>query len=275
MEAFQNGSKEKSAFKIEIKDVNFDYVDKKSKYEALKDINLDIREGEFICILGASGCGKSTLLSLLAGLNRVKSGEIFVDGKKLKGPGTDRAVVFQQYSLFPWLTVKGNVLFGIKQSGRKIGKKERERLAMEQIENVGLSGAVNRYPSQLSGGMQQRVAVARALALESDILLMDEPFGAIDPKLRLELQELVSRLCTENHKTVVFITHDIDEAILLADRIVVMEPGRIKSIIKVRFPHPRVREELSGTDEYEKLHRQLISAFYDQVEEQIDSEVAL
>lgn len=275
MEAFQNGSKGKSAFKIEIKDVNFDYVDKKSKYEALKDINLDIREGEFICILGASGCGKSTLLSLLAGLNRVKSGEIFVDGKKLKGPGTDRAVVFQQYSLFPWLTVKGNVLFGIKQSGRKIGKKERERLAMEQIENVGLSGAVNRYPSQLSGGMQQRVAVARALALESDILLMDEPFGAIDPRLRLELQELVSRLCTENHKTVVFITHDIDEAILLADRIVVMEPGRIKSIIKVRFPHPRVREELSGTDEYEKLHRQLISAFYDQVEEQIDSEVAL
>ena len=275
MEAFQNGSKEKSAFKIEIKDVNFDYVDKKSKYEALKDINLDIREGEFICILGAPGCGKSTLLSLLAGLNRVKSGEIFVDGKKLKGPGTDRAVVFQQYSLFPWLTVKGNVLFGIKQSGRKIGKKERERLAMEQIENVGLSGAVNRYPSQLSGGMQQRVAVARALALESDILLMDEPFGAIDPRLRLELQELVSRLCTENHKTVVFITHDIDEAILLADRIVVMEPGRIKSIIKVRFPHPRVREELSGTDEYEKLHRQLISAFYDQVEEQIDSEVAL
>ncbi|MBQ5932874.1 MAG: ABC transporter ATP-binding protein [Lachnospiraceae bacterium] len=275
MEAFQNGSKEKSAFKIEIKDVNFDYVDKKSKYEALKDINLDIREGEFICILGASGCGKSTLLSLLAGLNRVKSGEIFVDGKKLKGPGTDRAVVFQQYSLFPWLTVKGNVLFGIKQSGRKIGKKERERLAMEQIENVGLSGAVNRYPSQLSGGMQQRVAVARALALESDILLMDEPFGAIDPRLRLELQELVSRLCTQNHKTVVFITHDIDEAILLADRIVVMEPGRIKNIIKVRFPHPRVREELSGTDEYEKLHRQLISAFYDQVEEQIDSEVAL
>ena len=275
MEAFQSGSKEKSAFKIEIKDVNFDYLDKKSKYEALKDINLDIREGEFICILGASGCGKSTLLSLLAGLNRVKSGEIFVDGKKLKGPGTDRAVVFQQYSLFPWLTVKGNVLFGIKQSGRKIGKKERERLAMELIENVGLSGAVNRYPSQLSGGMQQRVAVARALALESDILLMDEPFGAIDPRLRLELQELVSRLCTQNHKTVVFITHDIDEAILLADRIVVMEPGRIKSIIKVRFPHPRVREELSGTDEYEKLHRQLISAFYDQVEEQIDSEVAL
>lgn len=275
MEGLQNESKNTPKNKIEIKDVNFDYIDKKSKYEALKDINLSIKEGEFICILGASGCGKSTLLSLLAGLNKAKSGEILVDGNPVKGPGTDRAVVFQQYSLFPWLTVKGNVLFGIKQSGRKLGRKEREKLAEKYVESVGLSGAINRYPSQLSGGMKQRVAVARALALESDILLLDEPFGAIDPRLRLELQELVSKLCTENHKTVVFITHDIDEAILLADRVVVMEPGRIKNIIKVRLSHPRIREELSGMDEYEKLHRQLISAFYDQVEEQIDAGVAL
>ncbi len=275
MDLLQNGSKGTSEYKIEIRDVNFDYIDKKNKYEALKDINLNIRQGEFICILGASGCGKSTLLSLLAGLNKAKSGEILVDGKQIKGPGTDRAVVFQQYSLFPWLTVKGNVLFGIKQSGRKLPKKEREKIAEKYVENVGLSGAINKYPSQLSGGMKQRVAVARALALESDILLLDEPFGAIDPRLRLELQELVSKLCTENHKTVVFITHDIDEAILLADRIVVMEPGRIKSIHKVRLSHPRVREELAGTEEYEKLHRQLISAFYDQVEEQIDAGVAL
>ena len=275
MEGLQNESKNTPNNKIEIKDVNFDYIDKKSKYEALKDINLSIKEGEFICILGASGCGKSTLLSLLAGLNKAKSGEILVDGNPVKGPGTDRAVVFQQYSLFPWLTVKGNVLFGIKQSGRKLGRKERDKLAEKYVESVGLSGAINRYPSQLSGGMKQRVAVARALALESDILLLDEPFGAIDPRLRLELQELVSKLCTENHKTVVFITHDIDEAILLADRVVVMEPGRIKNIIKVRLSHPRIREELSGTDEYEKLHRQLISAFYDQVEEQIDAGVAL
>lgn len=275
MDLLQNGSKGTSEYKIEIKDVNFDYIDKKSKYEALKDINLNIRQGEFICILGASGCGKSTLLSLLAGLNKAKSGEILVDGKQIKGPGTDRAVVFQQYSLFPWLTVKGNVLFGIKQSGKKLPKKEREKIAEKYVENVGLSGAINKYPSQLSGGMKQRVAVARALALESDILLLDEPFGAIDPRLRLELQELVSKLCTENHKTVVFITHDIDEAILLADRIVVMEPGRIKSIHKVRLSHPWVREELAGTEEYEKLHRQLISAFYDQVEEQIDAGVAL
>ena len=262
-------------YKIEIKDVSFDYVDKKSKFTAIKNIDLNIREGEFICILGSSGCGKSTLLSLLNGLNRPTSGEILVNGKKIKGPGTDRAVVFQSYSLFPWLTVKENVLFGIKQSGRKLSRKERNTLSESYVESVGLSGAKNRYPSQLSGGMKQRVAVARALALESDILLLDEPFGAIDPKLRLELQELVSKLCSEHKKTVVFITHDIDEAILLADRIVVMEPAKIRSIHKVRLPHPRVREELSGSQEYETLHRQLISAFYDQVEESIDAEVAL
>ena len=275
MSELQVNTEEKTEYKIEIRNVSFDYVQSKSKYEALREIDLNVKAGEFICILGASGCGKSTLLSLLSGLNRPKSGEILVDGKKIKGPGTDRAVVFQQYSLFPWLTVKGNVLFGIKQSGRKLRRKERNALAEKYVESVGLSGAKDRYPSQLSGGMKQRVAVARALALESDVLLLDEPFGAIDPKLRLELQELVSKLCTEHKKTVVFITHDVDEAILLADRIVVMEPGRIKSIHKVSMPHPRVREELVGTTEYEKLHRQLIMAFYDQVAERIDAGVAL
>lgn len=266
---------EKREYKIEIRDVYFDYVENKSKYEALKGIDLTIKEGEFVCILGSSGCGKSTLLSLLSGLNKPKSGEILVDGKKIKGPGIDRAVVFQQYSLFPWLTVRGNILFAIKQSGKKLGRKERKELADHYVESVGLFGARNRYPSQLSGGMKQRVAVARALALESDILLMDEPFGAIDPKLRLELQELVSRLCVEHKRTVVFITHDVDEAILLADRIVAMEPGRIKSIHEVKLPHPRVRDELVGTSEYEKLHKQLILSFYNQVAEQIDAEVAL
>ncbi|MGN0159858.1 MAG: ABC transporter ATP-binding protein [Lachnospiraceae bacterium] len=262
-------------YKIEIKDVSFDYVDKKTSFAALKNINLNIRAGEFVCILGSSGCGKSTLLSILNGLNRAKEGKILVDGEEIKGPGIDRAVVFQQYSLFPWLTVKGNVLFGIKQSGKGYRKKEREELARKYVESVGLTSAMDRYPSQLSGGMKQRVAVARALALESDILLLDEPFGAIDPKLRLELQELVSKLCVEHKKTVVFITHDIDEAILLADRVVVMEPGKIRNILKVNLPHPRVRDELVRTDEYEKLHRQLISSFYDHVEDNIDAGVAL
>ena len=215
------------------------------------------------------------LLSLLNGLQRPRSGEITLNGKPIKGPGIDRAVVFQQYSLFPWLTVKGNVLFGIRQSGKKYSRKERDALALRYVEQVGLTAAADRYPSQLSGGMKQRVAVARALALESEVLLLDEPFGAIDPKLRLELQELVSRLCVEHRRTVVFVTHDLDEAILLADRIVVMAPGRIRNTLPVSLPHPRVREELIRTEEYEKLHRQLIMAFYDQVEETIDAGVAL
>jgi NitT/TauT family transport system ATP-binding protein len=262
-------------YKIEIKDVSFDYVDKRTRFAALRNVNLKIRQGEFVCILGSSGCGKSTLLSLLNGLNRAKEGSILVDGKPIKGPGIDRAVVFQQYSLFPWLTVKGNVIFGIKQSGKGYSRKQMQELADQYVESVGLTGAKDRYPNQLSGGMKQRVAVARALALESDILLLDEPFGAIDPKLRLELQELVSKLCVEHKKTVVFITHDIDEAILLADRVVVMEPGKIRSILKVNLPHPRVRDELIRTDEYEKLHRQLISSFYDHVEDNIDAGVTL
>lgn len=261
--------------KIEVKEVSFEYVGKRNRFAALSRVSLDVREGEFICILGSSGCGKSTLLSLLAGLNTAKSGEILVDGTPIQGPGTDRAVVFQQYSLFPWLTAKGNVLFGIRQSGKKYGRAQRNTLADQYLASVGLSGAADRYPGQLSGGMKQRVAVARALALESDVLLLDEPFGAIDPKLRLELQELVSKLCTEHRKTVVFVTHDIDEAILLADRIVVMEPGRIRSILNVEFPHPRRRDELIGTSGYETLHRKLIASFYAHVEESIDAEVAL
>ncbi len=261
--------------KIEIRDVSFDYVDRRSKSSVLDHVSLTIKEGEFICILGSSGCGKSTLLGLLNGLHKAKSGAILLDGREIQGPGPDRAVVFQQYSLFPWLTVKGNILFGIKQSGKKYTRAQRDKLAEDYIKKVGLMGAASKYPGQLSGGMKQRVAVARALALESEVLLLDEPFGAIDPILRLELQELVSKLCTENNKTVVFVTHDIDEAILLADRIVVMEPGRIRTVLPVEFPHTRKRENLMGTAGYEKLHRKLIASFYAHVEDNIDAEVAL
>jgi NitT/TauT family transport system ATP-binding protein len=261
--------------KISIKNLYFDYIDKKSRFGALEDVNLDIKEGEFVCILGSSGCGKSTLLSILNGLNKAKSAEIYIDGKKIEGPGKDRAMVFQQYSLFPWLTVKGNVKFGIDQSGKKYSRKEKDLKAENYVRQVGLYGAISKYPSELSGGMQQRVAIARALAIESDILLLDEPFSAIDPRLRLELQELVSKLSKDNHKTVVFVTHDIDEAILLADRIVVMEPKKIKAIVNVEFPHPRLRDDLVGKEEYENLHRKLISLFYDDVEKEIDGGVSL
>lgn len=265
------------AKKIEIKNLYFDYVGKKSKFGALEDINLEINDGEFVCILGSSGCGKSTLLSILNGLNKAKSGQILIDGKEINGPGVDRAVVFQQYSLFPWLTVRGNVKFGAKQSSKRKNytKTERNLKIDEYVEAVGLANATNKYPNELSGGMQQRVAIARALALESDILLLDEPFSAIDPRLRLELQELVSKLSKEHKKTVVFVTHDVDEAILLADRIVVMEPKHIRSVLKVDFSYPRVRDELVGREDYQKLHRQLISLFYENVENEIDAGVTL
>lgn len=258
--------------KIKIKNLSFHYKEDKNQTPILENIDLSIEEGEFICILGPSGCGKSTLLSLLEGLNISSEGGIYIDDEEIKGPGIDRAVVFQHYSLFPWLTAKGNVLFGIKQSGKKYTKAEQNKLADDYLSSVGLSYAANKYPSQLSGGMQQRVAIARALALEADILLMDEPFGAIDPKLRLELQEMFSRLSKEKKKTVVFVTHDIDEAILLADRIVVMEPGKIREDIKVTIPGPRKREDLVGTDTYQKLHHRLISAFYERVAEKIGNE---
>ena len=263
------------AHKIEIEHVSFEYEGKKTKFPALNDININIDEGEFICLLGNSGCGKSTLLSILSGLNKPTSGRLLIDSNEVTGPGVDRAVVFQHYSLFPWLTAKGNVLFGIKQSGKKYSKKEREELANNYLKSVELFEAKDKYPNELSGGMQQRVAVARALALESDILLMDEPFGAIDPKLRLELQELVLKLSKENKKTVIFVTHDIDEALLLADRIFVMEPGKIKEELEVNLKTPRKREELVSTSEYQALYKKLFSLFYDRIKEDIYEEAML
>lgn len=258
--------------KIEIEHVSFCYVDNKEKFGALKQIDLSIEEGEFVCLLGPSGCGKSTLLSLLEGLNQASEGSVRIDGKEVKGPGADRAVVFQHYSLFPWLTAKDNVIFGIKQCKCKYTGTQREKLARTYLENVGLGQAADKYPAQMSGGMQQRVAIARALAMEADILLMDEPFGAVDPKLRLELQELISRISKEEGKTVVFVTHDLDEALLLASRIVVMEPGRIRADLPVTFPSPRKRENLVGNEEYQNIHRELISLFYERVAREIGNE---
>lgn len=250
--------------KIEIRNLSFRYEDNHQQFEALKKINLSIQEGEFVCILGPSGCGKSTLLTVLEGLEKSTDGEILIDGEKVEGPGKNRAVVFQHYSLFPWLTARDNVIFGIKQSGKKYTRAERKELADGYLNSVELKDAAKKYPSQLSGGMQQRVAIARAMAMEADILLMDEPFGAIDPKLS-----------KEKGKTVLFVTHDIDEAILLADRIVVMEPGKIRAEIPVTIPYPRRKEELAGTDDYRKLHQKLISLFYNRVAEEIGEEVVL
>ena len=258
--------------KIDIDNLSFSYSDRRNKVEALIDINLHVEEGECICLLGPSGCGKSTLLSILMGINRDFSGSILMDGKQLDGPGRNRAVVFQHYSLFPWLTARKNVIFGIKQSGKKYTKQESIKKADEYLAQVGLRGSENKYPSQLSGGMQQRVAIARALALEADILLMDEPFGAIDPKLRAELQELVSGLSKGHNKTVIFVTHDMDEAILIADRIVVMEPKRIRDLVDVNIKRQRKKDAIVRTDEYQYLSRKIISLFYDRVADEIGNE---
>jgi NitT/TauT family transport system ATP-binding protein len=206
---------------------------------ALEDFTLDIAAGELITLLGPSGCGKSTLLNVLAGFEKPTAGELSLEGQPIRSPGPDRAVVFQDYALFPWLTVKQNIEFGLREKG--ISGAERGRLADDFIGLVGLGGFERRHPHQLSGGMQQRVAIARALAIEPKMLLMDEPFGALDAQTRRVLQSELLRVWEATRKTIVFVTHSVEEAIFLGQRIVVMtaRPGRIKEIIEVDLPYPR------------------------------------
>ena len=208
---------------------------------ALLDVDLDVAEREFVCILGPSGCGKSTLLNLVAGFLRPSAGEIRVKGRPVTGPGADRGVVFQEYVLFPWLTVTGNVEFGLRLSG--VPADERRRTVRRYLELVGLAAHAAKYPVQLSGGMKQRVAIARALANNPSIILMDEPFGALDAQTREVLQDELGRIQRVEHKTVLFVTHSIREAVYLADRVVVMTtaPGRIKQVVSVKLPEVRDR----------------------------------
>jgi NitT/TauT family transport system ATP-binding protein len=200
---------------------------------------LTIHKGEFVSLLGPSGCGKSTLLNLVAGLEVADLGTVQVNGQPLTGPGPDRVVVFQEHALFPWLTVLENVAFGLKQKG--IGKKEREALAMEQIKAVHLGKFVDRYPHELSGGMKQRAAIARALAMDPEILLMDEPFSALDEQTRLILHRDLEEIWMRTRKTILFVTHNIREAVTLSDRVVVMStrPGQIKKEFNVQAARPR------------------------------------
>ena len=241
-------------------------------------MSFKIEEGEFVSIIGSSGCGKSTLLSILEGINSPTEGEILIDGEPVHGTGTDRGVVFQHYSLFPWMTARKNVAFGIKQVNKEASRSERLKIADEFLDKVGLEQFKNKYPSQLSGGMQQRVAIARALAMDTDILLMDEPFGAIDAKNRTILQELLLELWegdgTKERKTVVFVTHDIDEAILLSDRIVMMRanPGQVYKEIEVPFDRPRNRVQLVQTKEYNNFRNKLLALFYSDIAEKIGGE---
>ena len=261
--------------KIEIKNLTVNYIENKRSFNALHDVSFGVERGEFVSVIGASGCGKSTLLSVLEGLRQPVDGTVEIDGNELHGTGTERGVVFQHYSLFPWMTTKKNIEFGIKQARHDIKRSERARIAEDFLNKVGLHGFGSKYPSQLSGGMQQRAAIARALAMDTDILLMDEPFSAIDAKNRVILQELLLKLWegdgTEERKTVVFVTHDIDEAILLSDKIVVLtaHPGTVNEIVRVPFERPRNREQLVKTDEYGKFRNRLLSLLYNDIAERI------
>ncbi|QHW31275.1 ABC transporter ATP-binding protein [Paenibacillus rhizovicinus] len=259
---------------IEVKQVSKAFAQtKKTAYQALDLVSFTINKGEFVSLLGPSGCGKSTLLNLVAGFETAYDGEIRVNGEPVKGPGAGKVVVFQEHGLFPWLNVLDNVAFGLKQQG--IPKKERHERALEQIKSVHLSKFVDRYPHELSGGMKQRVAIARALVMEPDILLMDEPFAALDEQTRYILQKDLEDIWLRTRKTVLFITHNIREAVILSDRVLVMstQPGRIKQefVIQAARPHHagdamihhyenRIMETLS--EELEKVVREEIGHDY-------------
>jgi NitT/TauT family transport system ATP-binding protein/sulfonate transport system ATP-binding protein len=207
--------------------------------EALSPIDLDVAENDFITILGPSGCGKSTLLRIVAGLDVPTAGRVLLDGHPVAGPGPDRGMVFQSYTLFPWLTVRDNICFGLRERGMPLA--EQHARAASYIARVGLTGFEHHYPKQLSGGMQQRTALARALANDPEILLLDEPFGALDNQTRALMQELLLGIWEQDRKTILFVTHDVDEAIFMANRVIVFtaRPGHIKTELAVDLPHPR------------------------------------
>ncbi|MDR1961241.1 MAG: ABC transporter ATP-binding protein [Gracilibacteraceae bacterium] len=259
---------------IEIKELSLVYKTGRNHFLALDNISTTIEDGEFVCIVGSSGCGKSTLLSVLEGLTPPSGGQVLIDGKPIRGAGPERAVVFQQYTLFPWMSAIQNVVFGIKQVRRDLSARQFDELGAEFLQKVGLADFMHKLPGELSGGMQQRVAIARALAVNPKILLMDEPFGAIDAKTRLTLQEMLLKLWAEDEKkkTVVFVTHDIDEAILLSDKILFMEPKRISHEIPVTLPRPRSRDSMYDDEEFRDLRTKLVILFYHDITEQIGGE---
>ena len=226
---------------------------------AVQDLSLAVRDNEFVSLVGPSGCGKSTLLMMAAGLESISAGDILFDGTPVTGPGADRGMVFQSYTLFPWLSVEENIRFALKKSG--LGRSEQGALVREHIQLVGLTGFERAYPNQLSGGMRQRVAIARALVYKPRMLLMDEPFGALDAQTRLQMQELLLQVWQAHRTTVLFVTHDVEEALLLSDRIYVMtaRPGRIKAEITVDLPRPRNLLETESDPRFAALRRQVLT----------------
>lgn len=228
--------------KVDIRDIERIYQSSRGPVKALNHINLQIYENEFVCVVGPSGCGKSTLLNIMAGLDKATGGEVLVDGEKVEDPSTERGVVFQQYALFPWLTVKKNIMYGLKN--KKMNREQAEKAAEKYIKMVGLDEFSGSYPKELSGGMKQRVAIARAFAMNPQLLLLDEPFGALDAQTRAQLQSDLLDTWEQEQKTCFFITHDVEEAVLLAQRVVIMSsrPARIKRIVEIDIPYPRNQE---------------------------------
>ena len=234
-------------------------------FVAIEDISLDIEPNTFGSIIGPSGCGKSTLLNMVAGLSDVTQGEILLNGLPIQGPGPDRGMVFQNYALMPWMTVEENIRFAVETVYPKLSPKQRTRNIKEQIQLVGLEGAEKKHPHELSGGMRQRVGIARALAINPQILLMDEPFGALDALTRGFLQSEVERIWEQQRKTVIMITHSIEEALLLSDRIVMMTRGpaaRVDEILEVPFPRPRNRETIDQHPAYHDLKAEMESHLF-------------
>src|SRR5262245_3342424 len=237
---------------------------------ALEGISFEVRDREFAVLVGTSGCGKSTILRLVAGLTRPTAGQVLVDGRAVHGPGAERGMVFQSYTLFPWLTIEQNVEFGPRLRG--MPARERAALARHYIDQVGLSGFERVYPKELSGGMMQRVAIARALANDPEVLLMDEPFGALDAQTRSLMGELLLRVWEEAAKTVLFVTHDIEEALFLADRVFVMtaRPGRIREEIHVSLPRPRTVDVLTS-DTFVSLKRHVMALIREEALRMLDT----
>jgi len=226
---------------IDVNDISITFGEKDKKSTVLDHVSLRINQGEFICLLGPSGCGKSTLLNAMAGFLTPASGEIKINGELVTKPDSRYLTIFQNYGLFPWRTVEKNVELGLEQKG--VPKKERREISKKYIEMVGLSGSEKKHPRQLSGDMQQRVSIARALAMKPEILFMDEPFGALDAITRMKLQDDILNICKELKTTIIFVTHDIEEAVFLADRIIILEPnpGRIKADMHLKMPAKRDR----------------------------------
>ena len=248
-------------YEIEISGVTQEFEKIDGKFLALDTVNLNVEQNEFICVVGPSGCGKTTLLNIIAGLCKPTTGTVKVRGELVTGPGKGKGVVFQQYALYPWLTVEKNVEFGMRMKG--VPKAERAEIAKKYIDLVGLSKFAKAYPKELSGGMKQRVAIARAYATAPEVLLMDEPFGALDAQTRAQLQENLLKTWEQERKTCFFITHDVEEAVLLATKIIIMSagPGHITEIVPVTLPYPRT-QQTKLTSEFNELKNQIWNKVY-------------